>query len=181
MSEEVTKKGSFKRGLLKWIALLLIAAGVLFMSYRWAGTNEYIGTVQRVYESQSDYRIEFAEESGEVIVVGNNDIQFPYVKLDSADLHAELHRLAESGDTVSLSIWGFRQSWLSVFPNVLDIEILSTKKEKIAARAAQLNEAIVEMMRRKGVLPEQDGFKEDLQRSLEETLAQPAPPAAHRH
>ncbi len=179
MSEEVTKKSSFKRGLIKWTLIVLVAAAALFFVYRWSGTNDYVGVVQRVYESQSDYRIEFAEDSGEVLVVGNNDIKFPYMKLDSADLHAELHRLAESGDTVRLSIWGFRQSWLSTFPNVLDVELLSTQKERISARAVQLNNAIEEMMRRKGVLPKQDGFKEDLQRTLEDTLAQPAPPAAH--
>ena len=179
MSEEVKKKGSFKRALIKWLLLLLAALMTLFFVYRWAGTNQAVGTVQRVYESHAEYRIEFADEDGEVTVIGNNDIQFPYVKLDAADLHAELHRLAESGDTVRLTIWGFRQSWLSMFPNLLDIEILSTKEEKIAARAEQLKKEILQMMKRKGVLPEQEGFQEDLQRTLEEGLAKPAPKAQH--
>ncbi len=180
MSEEVKKKGSFKRAFIKWTLFLITALVAIFFVYRWAGTHEEVGTIQRVYENHAEYRIEFADEEGEVTVIGNNDIQFPYVKLDAADLHAELHRLAESGDTVRLTIWGFRQSWLSMFPNVLDIEILSTKEEKIAARATQLKEKVVEMMKRKGVLPEQEGFQDDLQRTLEESLSQPAPPAHRR-
>lgn len=98
------------------IGLLFIASLIaLFLLYRFAGTSHIRGTVQRVYEKDREFRAEVVDEKGEVHVVSNQEIFFSYLKVDTADLHAELNRHAQIAALVDLKIWVF--AWLGSAPS----------------------------------------------------------------
>lgn len=116
------------------------------------GTTTYRGKVQRVYEKGIEYRVEFADLEGEVHVIGNQEITFPYIKMDTADLHAALNRMSATGDIVDLRVWGFRQAWFSMFPNAIDVEFVRTDAEQLEARAGRIADEVLEELRGKSVL-----------------------------
>jgi hypothetical protein len=164
---------SLKRRFGKWLAIALVAAVALFMLYRFAGTSVHRATVQRVYEEDSVYRVEYVETDGTVHVAQNSEIIFPNFKLDTADVHAELNRLADTKDIVDLKLWGFRFSWFSVFPNVVDIEFVKSSGERRRQQAERLADVVVARLTERGVLKPGDAVREELVRALEAALAEP--------
>lgn len=150
------QKRSFKRSFLKWSAVVLACLMVAFFFYRWAGTSHYKGTIQRVYEKEAEYRVEFTDLEGRVRVVGNRESRFPYFKVETADLHAELNRLANTGDLVEITVWGFRQAWFSMFPNVIEVEFLQSRKERERKRAERVAEAVLDVLTQRDALKKAD-------------------------
>lgn len=164
------QKKSFKRRLVTWFLVILGILFALFFLYRTLGSSEYRATVQRVYEKEGEYRVEFRDRDGKVHVAGNHDMNFPYVKVDSADLHAELHHFAQKGDTVKVKIWGFRLAWFSVFPNVISAEFAESRAERTRKQAEQIADAVLRKLLDKGVLKGGDGLREDVIQAVEESL-----------
>ncbi len=146
------KRRSWKARIITWLVLLLLFLLLAFFFIRWAGTTTYRGKVQRVYEKGIEYRVEFADLEGRVHVIGNEEIKFPYIKMDTADLHAALNRLSTTGDIVDLRVWGFRQAWFSMFPNAIDVEFVRSDAEQLSARAGRITDEVLEELRLKGVL-----------------------------
>jgi hypothetical protein len=137
----------------------LILVGVLlacFVLYRWGGTSHYRGTVQRVYEKGAEYRVEFTQLSGKVRVIGNAEMRFPYFKTNTADLHAELNRLARTGDVVDIRVWGFRQSWLSMFPNVVDVNFVYSAEKRAHQHAEAVADAVIATLANRDALKNND-------------------------
>ena len=72
--------------------------------------------------------IETVQPNGEVIVYRNEDTGWgwpPYFKFDSSDLQAEAGKLESNEDNpkwVALRHYGWRNTWLSIFPNALSIK-----------------------------------------------------------
>lgn len=151
------------------IIIPLVLLAILF-AYRFAGTRSYVGTVQRVYEKEGEFRVEFRDKDGTVLVAGNQDMKFPYVKLDSADLHANLHRFAQTGDLVKAKVWGFRLEWFSVFPNVVDAEFAESKKDRTRKRAEKLADAAIRALTDKGILKGGDGVRDDVVQAIADAL-----------
>jgi len=181
-STDTTKKrstaSSVKRGL--WITLGAIL--FLLLAYRWLGTSTVRSTVQRVYEDQGEFRAELVEPGGKVLVIGNHDMYFPHFKLDSADQQARLHNLSLSQDTAEVTVWGFRLTWFSVFPNVVDVEMVQTNLERRHALASRLAAAALEELRKKGAVQGGAGLQDDTAKAIEAVLAEQetrkgAPPA----
>jgi hypothetical protein len=159
---------TLKRGLLITIGVIAF----LLLAYRWIGTSDVRCTVQRVYEDQGQFRAELVEPGGKVLVTGNHDIYFPHFKLDSADQQAKLHNLAVSQDTALVTVWGFRLSWFSVFPNVVDVEMVQTNVERRRALANRLAGAVLEELRKKGAVQSGAGLQEDTAKAIEAVLAE---------
>lgn len=153
--EKSNEKGlNWKQKLLRWTLLVFGVLLLLFFLFRWTGTSHHRGTVERVYEKGHEYRVEFWDESGKVHVVGNEDLRFPYLKLNTADLHAQLNRLAKTGDLVELKVWGFRYTWLSMFPNAISVQTLESGRARAERRAGDLAEAIEAELKNRGALKE---------------------------
>jgi hypothetical protein len=174
---ETTKQrgtaSTMKRGLLITVALLLF----LFLAYRWIGTSNVRAVVQRVYEDQGEFRAELVEPDGKVLVIGNHDMYFPHFKLDSADQQARLHNLAVSKDTAVVKVWGFRLSWFSVFPNVVEIEMVQTNVERRRALANRIAGAVLEELRKKGAVQSGAGLHEDTAKAVEAVLSEQEGPS----
>lgn len=155
----------------KKIAIIIpvLVIGIL-LAYRFAGTRTYVGTVQRVYEKEGEFRVELRDKDGTVLVAANEDMKFPYVKLDSADLHANLHRFAQTGDLVKAKVWGFRLEWFSVFPNVVDAEFAESKKDRTRKRAEKLADAVIHTLIDKGALKGGDGVRDDVVQAISDAL-----------
>lgn len=158
---------TLKRGLLITVAALL----VLYLGYRWLGTAEVRATIQRVYEDQGEFRVELVQTDGQVLVAANRDMYFPHFKLDSADQQAKLHNLAVSQDTARVKVWGFRLSWFSVFPNVVDVEMVQTNVERRRALASKLATAVLDELRKKGVVQGGANLHDDTAKVIEDVLA----------
>lgn len=157
----------------KLARFLLIVAAILIalaIAYRLAGTRSYIGVVQRVYEKEGEYRVELRDREGQVFVAKNIDMKFPYFKLNSADLHANLHRFAQTGDFVKAKIWGFRLEWFSMFPNVVDVAFAESKKDRTRKRAERVADAAIQVLTDQGILKGGDGVRDDLVRAVSEAL-----------
>lgn len=167
------KKRSFKQRALIWLLAFLGVLLVVFLVYRWAGTSVYRGTVQRVYETGSEYRTELVDLKGNVHVFGNGDIKFPHFKMDTADLHAELNRLSKTRDVVDLTVWGFRMSWFSTFPNIVGAEFVMSRQERDRKRAELVTDSVLRVLLDKNLIKGGDGIKEDLVRAVEESLGAP--------
>jgi Protein of unknown function (DUF1523) len=146
------RRRSFKSRMLTRLALLTLFLMVAFFMIRWVGTSTYRGKVQRVYEQGIEYRVEFTDLDGGVHVIGNTEIKFPYFKLDTADLHAHLNRLSTTGDIVDIRVWGFRQSWFSIFPNAIDVTFVRSDTEQQEARAGRITDEVLQALSAKGVL-----------------------------
>lgn len=167
-----TEKRSFastlKRGLLITVGALL----VLYVGYRWIGTSDVRATIQRVYEDQGEFRVELVQADGTVLVAANHDMYFPHFKLDSADQQAKLHNLAVSQDTALVTVWGFRLSWFSVFPNVVEVEMVQANVERRRALAAKLATAVLDELRKKGVVQGGANLQDDTAKAIEAVLAE---------
>lgn len=151
-----TQPKSVKRFLIKWSLILVAVLLCSFFLYRAAGTSRYQGTVQRVYEKEAEYRVEFAELSGKVRVIGNSEVRFPYFKTNTADLHAELNRLATTGDIVEIRVWGFRHSWFSMFPNVINVKFVYSAKKRAEEKAEAIADAVMAALANRDALKKQD-------------------------
>ncbi|HSC88195.1 MAG TPA: DUF1523 family protein [Polyangiaceae bacterium] len=145
-------KRPFKQRALIWLSIAVTAFVVFFIVYRWGGTSVYRGTVQRVYEQSNDYRAEIVDLEGNTHVVGNREIMFPYFKLNTADLHADLNRLSKTHDIVEVRVWGFRLSWFSIFPNLIDTTFVMSRQDRDQQRAERIADAVVERLQQKGLL-----------------------------
>lgn len=166
-------KRSWKARILTWLLVTFACLLVAFFTIRWAGTATYRGKVQRVYEKGVEYRIEFADLGGKVRVVGNKEITFPYVKMDTADLHADLNRLSDSGDIVDLRVWGFRQAWFSMFPNAIDVTFVRSDAEQDRAKAGRIADEVLETLRQQGVLKGGDGVRPVVVEAIERGMKIP--------
>jgi hypothetical protein len=164
---------TFKRGLLITFGLLV----AVLLAYRWIGTSDVRAVVQRVYEDQGQFRAELVEPDGKVLVIGNHDMYFPHFKLDSADQQARLHNLAVSQDTAQVTVWGFRLSWFSVFPNVVEVEMVQTNVERRHALANRLAGAVLEELRKKGAVPSGAGLHADVAKAIEAVLSEQDKPS----
>lgn len=154
----------------RW-AFALVAILLLFLLlYRVLGTSEFRGTVQRVYEREGEYRAELRDAAGNVLVVSNHDMYFPHFKLDSADLHAELHAFATKRDLVKAKIWGFRMEWFSVFPNVVDAEFVLSAAERRKQDAENVAEAVLQTLKEKGALKDGADIRHDLIQTVDRAL-----------
>jgi len=175
---ERTVGSTIKRGVL----LTLAAIVLLFVAYRWIGTSDVRATVQRVYEDQGEFRVELVRADGKVLVAANHDMYFPHFKLDSADQQARLHNLAVSQDTAMVTVWGFRLSWFSVFPNVVEVEMVQTNVERRRALANRLSTAVLDDLRKKGAIQGGANLQADTAKTIEAVLTEqdkgpaPAPP-----
>lgn len=71
--------------------------------------------------------IETIQPNGKVIVYRNEDTGWgwpPYFKFDTADLQAEAGNLVSKNDNaqwVALRHYGWRNTWMSIFPNALSV------------------------------------------------------------
>jgi len=169
--DKTQKRGfasTLKRGVLITIGVVVL----LLLGYRWIGTSNVRATVQRVYEDQGEFRVELVQPDGTVLVAGNHDMYFPHFKLDSADQQAQLHNLAVSQDTAEVTVWGFRLSWFSVFPNVVDVEMVQTNVERRRALASRLANAVLEELRKKGAVQGGAGLHDDTAKAIEAVLAE---------
>lgn len=166
---------SFGKRLRNWTLIGGGALLVLFLLYRWAGTSHDRGVVQRVYEKDSIFRVEYVDLDGTVHVAENRDIMMPYVKFDTADLHAELSRMAATQDVVDLTVWGFRFEWFSVFPNVVGVEFVRSAADRQRLRAEQLADVTLGILREKGLLKGGEGVRGELVEGLQAALAIPEP------
>jgi hypothetical protein len=171
-STDTTKKRSATSSLKRGLLITIAAIAFLLFAYRWLGTSDVRSTVQRVYEDQGEFKAELVEPSGKVLVVGNHDMYFPHFKLDSADQQAKLHNLSLSQDTAEVTVWGFRLSWFSIFPNVVDVEMVQTNIERRHALANRLAGAVLEELRKKGAVQGGAGLQEDTVKAIEAVLAE---------
>jgi hypothetical protein len=155
------------------ILTAILLAG--FFSYRWLGTSTLRGHVQRVYEKDAAYKIEFVELSGDVSVVENTPIRFPHFKLETADLQAELHHLSESGDIVDLKVWGPRLSWLDIFPNAIESEFVRSNEERKKEQVERVTNHVVNELIDQGVLTRGEGAEKvrpGLKKAISESLTE---------
>ena len=91
----------------------------------WAnsGAGDAVSTVHR-----DVLFIETIQPNGKVIVYRNEDTGWgwpPYFKFDTADLQAEAGNLVSSDSDpqwVALRHYGWRNTWMSIFPNALSIK-----------------------------------------------------------
>lgn len=172
------QKRGFARNLKRGVLITLGALLLLFLAYRWLGTSDVRAVVQRVYEDQGEFRAELVQPDGKVLVVANSDMYFPHFKLDSADQQAQLHNLAVSQDSALVTVWGFRLSWFSVFPNVVEVEMVQTNVERRKALADRLAKAVLDELRRKGAVQAGAGLHEDTVKAIEAVLAEQDRPSS---
>lgn len=168
----------FGKRLLRWTLAMLVSVVLLAFSYRWAGTTTLRGSVQRVYEKEAHYRVEFIESSGEVHVLENEVTTFPYFKSDSADLQAALHRYARTGDIVDVKAWGFRASFLSVFPNIVEVDFVRSGAERQEARTRLVTQAVIDELIDQGIVrrgEESERMRQGLERAIETAQHESSP------
>ena len=149
-----------------FVALLIL----LFFCYQWAGTTVYRGTVQRVYEQGTDYRAEIVDQEGNVHVVGNTEIKFPYFKLDTADVHAQLNRFSQTRDLVEVKVWGLRMSWFSTFPNLIEATFVMSKSDRDRKRADRVADAVLKTLLDRGLVKGGDGLKPAIEQAVQESI-----------
>jgi len=143
---ESNKTSSFGAKLKKWGAVLVLSLVALFFLFRWGGTSTYEGTIQRVYEKTSDYRVEMLTEDGEVRVFSNREIRFPYLKFDTADLQGAFSNHQRSGDVVRVKVWGFRSAMFSWFPNVLRVDVIAAAEGRNKALAKAIAKEVLTVL-----------------------------------
>lgn len=173
ITSDDAKRVPFKKRLLRFFLLLATALVLCFFAYRWIGTSTIRGSVQRVYEKDAAYKVEFVAESGDVHVMENTPMRFPHFKLETADLQATLHRLAQTGDVVDLEVWGTRLSWLDVFPNVVDSKLVRSNEEGRANQALEVTDAVIDELIDQGVLERgttADQARPGVERAVNEAL-----------
>lgn len=161
---------SFKQRAVIWMCGFVALLIFLFFAYQWAGTSVYRGTVQRVYEQGTDYRAEIVDLEGNVHVVGNEEIKFPYFKLDTADVHAQLNRFSQTRDLVEVTVWGFRMSWFSTFPNLIEARFVMSKSDRDRKRAERVAEAVLKALADRNLVKGDDAAKSAIQQAVQESL-----------
>jgi hypothetical protein len=167
------KRIPFKKRVLRFFLILLSGLLLSFFAYRWIGTSTMRGSVQRVYEKDAAYKVEFIEESGDVHVMENAPMRFPHLKLETADLQATLHHLGQTGDVVDLTVWGTRLSWLDIFPNVVDSEFVRSSEEGRAEQALKVTDAVIDELIDQGVVkrgPEADQVRPGVEQAANRAL-----------
>ncbi|HRO14022.1 MAG TPA: DUF1523 family protein [Paracoccus sp. (in: a-proteobacteria)] len=94
------------------------------------------GTVENTQGLRDVRFIESVRPNGKPLVFRNEDtglIWPPYFKYDSSNLHAVASDLKSSADNprwVSVTSYGWRISWASIFPNAISIRPLAEPAEK---------------------------------------------------
>ncbi|TRW97597.1 DUF1523 family protein [Paracoccus sp. M683] len=93
------------------------------------------GTVEN-QQGQRDIRfIDTVRPNGKVFVYRNEDTGWiwpPYFKYDSSNLHSEatnLQSTAQSPQWVSVTAYGWRVPWLSIYPNAISIDTVAGPTE----------------------------------------------------
>ena len=100
----------------------------------WAnsGAGDAVSTVNR-----DVLFIETIQPNGKVIVYRNEDTGWgwpPYFKFDTADLQAEAGNLVSTPEEpkwVALRHYGWRNTWLSIFPNALSIKEVEDPNQRL--------------------------------------------------
>ncbi len=94
---------------------------------QWFFAAEDTGTVQNTGGKRDVRFIETVRPNGKVFVYRNEDTGWiwpPYFKYDSANLHAEAGDLKSNSENpkwVSVTSYGWRISWLSIYPNAVSV------------------------------------------------------------
>ena len=98
--------------------------------------SEDTGTVEH-RSGQRDVRfIDTVRPNGKVFVYRNEDTGWvwpPYFKYDSANLHAEASNLRSNEGNpqwVSITAYGWRIPWMSIYPNAISIDTLAGPNER---------------------------------------------------
>lgn len=164
---------SFKRSAGKWVLIIGGAILLCLLLYRWIGTSVYRGTVQRVYEKESEYRVEFVDLDGNVLVTGNSEIRFPYFKIDTADLHAELNRLALTKDVIDARVWGYRMAWFDMFPNLIEVEFVRSNAARKRAQAEVMTDLVIAQLVKEGAVKDGSDVRSGLVSVIERALLNP--------
>jgi hypothetical protein len=168
---------SWTRRLLNWMGFTFGSLLLLFVIYRWLGTSTVRGTVQRVYEKDARFLIEFVDASGNVTVVENEPIRFPHFKASTEDLHADLHRYSQTGDIVDLTTWGIRASFMDVFPNAVDVDFVKSNQAAKQLQAERIARLVINELLDQGVLRRGDASEETrrkISHVIEKALITPA-------
>jgi len=107
-----------------------ILGTIVFLLLGWGGCKgckfvaegEYSGTVQRASDVKVDeeYRVEFLID--EEIRVFKNVDSWMYWKRNSANMQAKLNQYADKKTPVTITTWGWRNSWFSWFPNIVRVK-----------------------------------------------------------
>lgn len=140
------EKKPLKQRIGKWGAIIVVALILAFFLFRFIGSTSYTGTINRVYEKTSEYRVELEAPDGEVHVFKNAELRFPYLKFDTADLQAQLQSYQRNEDIVKVRAWGFRSTVFSWFPNVIDVDLVRKSREAKRQRAEQIVDMTLELM-----------------------------------
>jgi hypothetical protein len=167
------KKHSWKQRILVSLFLFVFACVLGVFLIRWIGSTTLRGTIQRTYEKQAEYRVEFAELDGTIHVVGNQEIHFPFFKVDTADVQAELNHMKHTGDVVDLKVWGLRIPWFSLFPNVVDLTFVRSDSDRRRAEASRIADEVLEALRQRGILKGGDDVRDDVIQAIERGLEKP--------
>lgn len=165
------------RRLLGWLIVVVAISALFVLAYRWAGTSTLRGTVQRVYEKDAQYRIDFVDSSGEVHVLENDAIKFPHLKTDTADLQAELHRFSETGDEVDVTAWGFRAPFISIFPNIVDVEFVRSDTVRKKEHVRYITQSVINELIDQGVVErgeESKRMRPGLEKAVGKATAKPS-------
>ena len=98
--------------------------------------SEDTGTIENP-SGQRDVRfIDTVRPNGKVFVYRNEDTGWvwpPYFKYDSANLHSEATNLRSASGSpqwVSITAYGWRLPWLSIYPNAIGIDTLASPSEQ---------------------------------------------------
>lgn len=170
-------KAPWTRRFLHGVAFVFGTLFLLVLIYRWIGTSTVRGTVQRVYEKDARFLIEFVDASGNVTVVENEPIRFPHFKTSTEDLHADLHRYSQTQDTVDLTTWGIRAAFMDVFPNAVDVDFVKSNQVAKKMQAERVTRVVINELIDQGFLRRTDATEEtrrNLTRVIEKALAPPA-------
>jgi len=123
MPEKSGKKRKTKYYLVLGIIVLSFLAWGGCKGCQYVGQDECTGTVQRadVTKVDGEYRVEFLIDEDDIRVFKNVDSSL-YWKTNSADVQAQLGRYAENKKKITVTTWGWRNTWFSWFPNIVRIE-----------------------------------------------------------
>jgi hypothetical protein len=175
-NEPTTARRSWKRFAVTWLFVSIGALTFVFLAYRWTGTSTLRATVQRVYEDGGEFRAELVGVDGHVLVAANENMRFPHLKLDAAGRQAELYRFSATSDVVDVSLWGFRLSWLNVFPNIVDVAFVESSKSRRRKLAQEIEQAVRHRLATQGGIRLETRAQTDLVSEIESVLERAEPP-----
>ena len=171
-----TPKVSWLRRVLHWVGFVFGTLLLLTLIYRWIGTSTVRGTVQRVYEKDARFLIEFVDTSGNVTVVENEPIRFPHFKTSTEDLYADLHRFSQTRDIVDLTTWGVRAAFMDVFPNAVAIDFVKSNQVEKQRQVERITQVVIDELIDQGIMTRGAQLEEtraSLSRVIERALAEP--------